>query len=159
MDTGELGINPQALVKSVGNELDVLKKLVEDSELNVLESNYDTKSLEVNTGCGTVTIVIDNEKTREHTAYGLYEYRTSTIYISTERPQTAAELITILHHEVNHHILDCLCPNGVQVKENYYLYSTQIEYMKELVERAKKAGLKNPFSLKFWINERFIWLI
>ena len=160
MEPEKLGIEPHELIKRIGNELDALKELMEESGFDVVASSYDTKSLEANTGCGTVTVVVDNEKTKEHNAYGLYEYSTSTIYISTERPRTVAELITILRHEINHHILSCLNPNGRNPKkEDYYIYRSQLGYMKELVSQAKKAGLKNPYSLKFWVDEKLMWMI
>ena len=156
----KLGIEPHELVRGGGNELDVLTELMKASGFDVVAHSYDTNSLEVNTGCGTVTVIIDNEKTTKHNAYGLYEYCTSTIYISTEKPRTVAELITILRHEINHHVLSCLnFARGDCNAEDYYIYVSQLDYMKELVERAKKAGLKNPYSLKFRVNERFMWLI
>lgn len=156
----KLGIEPHELVRRRGNELDVLTELMKASGFDVVAHSYDTNSLEVNTGCGTVTVTIDNEKTTKHNAYGLYEYCTSTIYISTEKPRTVAELITILRHEINHHVLNYLnVTNSGHGTDDYYIYVCQLEYMKELVAKAKKAGLKNPYSLKFRVNERFMWLV
>jgi hypothetical protein len=51
-----------------------------------------------------------NESCKEESSFCLYDHNTGTIYMSTEKPNTVADLVTVIVHELCHHALSRLNP-------------------------------------------------
>ncbi|MBU7016411.1 MAG: RHS repeat-associated core domain-containing protein [Theionarchaea archaeon] len=153
-----LGMDLDEFIEEKGSLIDALMELIELLGYDLVAYNYENNFIVFSTDQGNITLVVDNEKCREESSYGLYDYESETIYISTEKPNTIADLVTVFLHEVCHHALSRLYPKESNLsREHFYIYGAQIEYMGEIADRSKEAGLANPYSLKYRINERIMW--